>query len=75
MVEEQGKLCHRMNGRGVDINRNYDNHFGVHAPEYLPAEEYEGTAAASEPVSHDDCEGLGCVVRSTMIKRQIMISR
>ena len=49
MVEEQGKLCHRMNGRGVDINRNYDNHFGVHAPEYLPAEEYEGTAAASEP--------------------------
>ena len=47
----QGKLCHRMNGRGVDINRNYDNHFGVHAPEYLPAEEYEGTAAASEPVS------------------------
>jgi hypothetical protein len=49
MVEEQGKLCHRMNGRGVDINRNYDNHFGVHAPEYLPSEEYEGTAAASEP--------------------------
>ena len=68
MVEEQGKLCHRMNGRGVDINRNYDNHFGVHAPEYLPAEEYEGTAAASEPETrltrkqpHGYFWGLGCV--------------
>ena len=51
MVESSGtsKLCHRMNGRSVDINRNYDNHFGVHAKEYLPSEEYEGTRAFSEP--------------------------
>ena len=46
MVEGKDMLCHRMNGRHVDINRNYDNHFGVHAPEYLRSEEYEGTAAA-----------------------------
>ena len=46
MVEEKNLLCHRMNGRHVDINRNYDNHFGVHAQEYLKSEEYEGTAAA-----------------------------
>lgn len=52
MVEEKNLLCHRMNGRHVDINRNYDNHFGVHAPEYLKSEEYEGTAAA---VSFTSC--------------------
>jgi hypothetical protein len=46
MVEDKELLCHRMNGRHVDINRNYDNHFGVHAQEYLKSEEYEGTAAA-----------------------------
>lgn len=50
MVEgPAGKLCHRMNGRKVDINRNFDTHFGVHPPEYLPSEEYEGLAAFSEP--------------------------
>ena len=48
-IVEGGKLCHRMNGRKVDINRNFDIHFGIHPPEYLPSEEYEGTAAFSEP--------------------------
>lgn len=48
-IVESGKLCHRMNGRKVDINRNFDFKFGIHPPEYLPSEEYEGTAAFSEP--------------------------
>jgi hypothetical protein len=48
-IVEGGKLCHRMNGRKVDINRNFDFKFGIHPPEYLPSEEYEGTAAFSEP--------------------------
>ena len=48
-IVEGGKLCHRMNGRKVDINRNFDILFGTHPPEYLPSEEYEGTAAFSEP--------------------------
>ena len=50
-----------MNGRRVDINRNFDIHFGVHPPEYLPSEEYEGTAAFSEPearVTRDAAESL-----------------
>jgi hypothetical protein len=56
-------LCHRMNANHppVDINRNYDNHFGVHAPEYLPAEEYEGVKAYSEPetrITHDVAAAL-----------------
>jgi hypothetical protein len=62
MVEgPRGKLCHRMNGRHVDINRNFDNHFGVHPPEYLPSEEYEGKAAFSEPearITRDLANGL-----------------
>ena len=48
-IVEGGKVCHRMNGRKVDINRNFDFKFGIHPPEYLPSEEYEGTAAFSEP--------------------------
>ena len=51
MVENKDMLCHRMNGRHVDINRNYDNHFGVHAQEYLKSEEYEGTAAAVSSIA------------------------
>jgi len=46
---EKGDLCNRMNGRGVDINRNWDNHWGIKGPEYLASEEYGGTKAFSEP--------------------------
>lgn len=62
---EGGNYCHRMNGRSVDINRNYDNHFGVHAPEYLPSEEYEGTKAFSEAetrITRDVAKGLAPAV-------------
>ena len=58
---EGGQLCHRMNGRKVDINRNFDIYFGTHPPEYLPSEEYEGTAAFSEPearITRDAAQSL-----------------
>lgn len=39
---EEGKLCERKNGRGVDINRNWDIDFGVKEEDYDPNEEYPG---------------------------------
>eukprot|EP00210_Caulerpa_lentillifera_P000773 g748.t1 len=46
---EQGKLCERKNGRGVDINRNWDIDFGTKEVDYDPSEEYPGAHAFSEP--------------------------
>ncbi|CAI5472470.1 unnamed protein product [Closterium sp. Yama58-4] len=46
---EAGKLCERRNGRGVDINRNWDCDWGVKEKDYNPLEEAPGTHAFSEP--------------------------
>jgi len=46
---EGGKACERKNGRGVDINRNYEVDWGVKEPDYVPSEEYPGEAPLSEP--------------------------
>lgn len=42
---EDGELCERKNGRGVDPNRNWDVDFGVKEPDYDPKEEYPGDHA------------------------------
>jgi len=39
---EDGAYCERKNGRGVDINRNWDIDFGIKESDYDPAEEYPG---------------------------------
>ena len=41
MVEE-GALCERKNGRGVDTNRNWEVHWGFKEKDYDPAEEFPG---------------------------------
>lgn len=41
---ENGDLCERKNGRGVDTNRNWDIHWGFQEKDYDPSEEYPGTA-------------------------------
>ncbi|CAI6006859.1 unnamed protein product [Closterium sp. NIES-64] len=46
---EAGELCERRNGRGVDINRNWDCDWGVKETDYNPLEEAPGTHAFSEP--------------------------
>ncbi|CAI7830253.1 unnamed protein product, partial [Closterium sp. NIES-54] len=46
---EAGELCERRNGRGVDINRNWDCDWGVKEKDYNPLEEAPGTHAFSEP--------------------------
>ena len=46
---EEGDLCERKNGRGVDPNRNWSVDWGVKEPDYDPKEEYPGKKAFSEP--------------------------
>lgn len=46
---EEGELCERKNGRGVDPNRNWSVDWGVKEPDYDPKEEYPGKKAFSEP--------------------------
>lgn len=46
---ENGSLCERKNGRGVDTNRNWEVDFGVKEPDYDPSEEFPGTFPYSEP--------------------------
>lgn len=46
---ENNESCERKNGRGVDINRNYEVDWGVKEPDYNPSEEYPGTKPLSEP--------------------------
>lgn len=41
MVED-GALCERKNGRGVDTNRNWEVHWGFKEKDYDPSEEYPG---------------------------------
>jgi hypothetical protein len=41
---EEGRLCERKNGRGVDPNRNWALDWGTKEPDYDPNEEYPGTA-------------------------------
>ena len=41
MVEE-GALCERKNGRGVDTNRNWEVHWGFKEKDYDPSEEFPG---------------------------------
>ena len=42
---ENGDLCERKNGRGVDINRNWDIDFGKKEKDYDASEEYPGEHA------------------------------
>ena len=44
-------MCHRINGRGVDINRNYVVDHGIRERDYNPSEEYGGVSPLSEPES------------------------
>lgn len=46
---EDGELCERKNGRGVDPNRNWSVHWGYKEPDYDPREEFPGKAPFSEP--------------------------
>ncbi|CAL1355366.1 unnamed protein product [Linum trigynum] len=46
---EQGDLCERRNGRGVDLNRNWSVDWGKKEKDYDPYEENPGTAPFSEP--------------------------
>ncbi len=46
---EQGHLCERKNGRGVDPNRNWGVDWGKKEPDYDPNEEYPGAFPFSEP--------------------------
>lgn len=51
---EEGALCERKNGRGVDTNRNWEVHWGFKEKDYDPSEEYPGTRPfryASQPTS------------------------
>jgi hypothetical protein len=48
---EDGDLCERKNGRGVDPNRNWAVNWGVKEKDYDAKEEYPGTAPFSEPES------------------------
>ncbi len=42
---ESGKLCERKNGRGVDLNRNWEVDWGKKEPGYDEAEENPGPSA------------------------------
>ncbi|KAL5207922.1 hypothetical protein ABZP36_032357 [Zizania latifolia] len=46
---EEGELCDRRNGRGVDLNRNWSVDWGKKEKDYNPYEENPGTAPFSEP--------------------------
>ncbi|CAN1315514.1 Metallocarboxypeptidase A-like protein MCYG_01475 [Linum perenne] len=46
---EQGDLCERRNGRGVDLNRNWSVDWGKKEKDYDPYEENPGPAPFSEP--------------------------
>ncbi|XAR64257.1 Carboxypeptidase U [Bertholletia excelsa] len=46
---EEGDLCERRNGRGVDLNRNWSVDWGKKEKDYDPYEENPGTAPFSEP--------------------------
>ncbi|CAA0812485.1 Zn-dependent exopeptidases superfamily protein [Striga hermonthica] len=46
---EDGELCERRNGRGVDLNRNWSVDWGKKEKDYDPFEERPGTAPFSEP--------------------------
>ncbi|XP_050214606.1 uncharacterized protein LOC126665755 [Mercurialis annua] len=46
---EEGHLCERRNGRGVDLNRNWGVDWGKKEKDYNPYEENPGTSAFSEP--------------------------
>ncbi|KAL8150043.1 uncharacterized protein LOC141709075 [Apium graveolens] len=46
---EDGDLCERRNGRGVDLNRNWSVDWGKKEKDYDPYEENPGTGPFSEP--------------------------
>ncbi|XP_066317675.1 uncharacterized protein [Miscanthus floridulus] len=46
---EEGELCDRRNGRGVDLNRNWSVDWGMKEKDYDPYEENPGIAPFSEP--------------------------
>ncbi|KAG6783590.1 hypothetical protein POTOM_009246 [Populus tomentosa] len=46
---EEGDLCERRNGRGVDLNRNWSVDWGKKEKDYDPYEENPGTGPFSEP--------------------------
>ncbi|KAL6524937.1 hypothetical protein OROMI_030530 [Orobanche minor] len=46
---EDGELCERRNGRGVDLNRNWSVDWGRKEKDYDPYEESPGAAPFSEP--------------------------
>uniref|UniRef100_A0A2P2KQD9 Uncharacterized protein MANES_05G134400 n=1 Tax=Rhizophora mucronata TaxID=61149 RepID=A0A2P2KQD9_RHIMU len=46
---EEGDLCERRNGRGVDLNRNWSVDWGKKEKDYDPYEENPGSAPFSEP--------------------------
>ncbi|KAK3155847.1 hypothetical protein QOZ80_2AG0099460 [Eleusine coracana subsp. coracana] len=46
---EDGELCDRRNGRGVDLNRNWSVDWGKKEKDYDPYEENPGSAPFSEP--------------------------
>ncbi|XP_048501834.1 uncharacterized protein LOC104905661 isoform X2 [Beta vulgaris subsp. vulgaris] len=48
---EDGDLCERRNGRGVDLNRNWSVDWGKKEKDYDPYEENPGSAPFSEPES------------------------
>ncbi|XP_051124066.1 metallocarboxypeptidase A-like protein MCYG_01475 [Andrographis paniculata] len=48
---EDGDLCERRNGRGVDLNRNWSVDWGKKEKDYDPYEENPGPAPFSEPES------------------------
>ncbi|WOG99819.1 hypothetical protein DCAR_0519175 [Daucus carota subsp. sativus] len=48
---EDGDLCERRNGRGVDLNRNWSVDWGKKEKDYDPYEENPGTGPFSEPES------------------------
>ncbi|KAI5079538.1 hypothetical protein GOP47_0005017 [Adiantum capillus-veneris] len=48
-IVENGHLCERKNGRGVDINRNWSLDWGKKEQDFDPAEEFPGNAPFSEP--------------------------
>ncbi|KAF6172440.1 hypothetical protein GIB67_006953 [Kingdonia uniflora] len=46
---EEGELCERRNGRGVDLNRNWSVDWGKKEKDYDPYEENPGAGPFSEP--------------------------
>ncbi|KAF5803957.1 putative carboxypeptidase A2 [Helianthus annuus] len=46
---EEGDLCERRNGRGVDLNRNWSVDWGKKEKDFDPYEEFPGAAPFSEP--------------------------